>query len=52
MSLYNWLQKLESFLEYIKEETLTEVLKFEQELNEGIEIVFDEITSRLTIKKV
>ena len=39
-------------LEYIKQETLTEVLKFEQELNEGIEIVFDEITSRLAIKKV
>jgi isoleucyl-tRNA synthetase len=40
------------YLEYIKRETLTEVLQFEQKLNEGTEIVFDDITSRLTIKKV
>ncbi len=39
-------------LEYIKQETLTEVLQFEEKLNEGTEIVFDDITSRLTIKKV
>ncbi|MCF6307348.1 MAG: isoleucine--tRNA ligase [Flavobacteriaceae bacterium] len=39
-------------LEYIKRETLTEVLQFEQKLNEGNEIVFDDITSRLIIKKV
>ena len=39
-------------LEYIKRETLTEVLQFEQKLNEGTEIVFDDITSRLIIKKV
>ncbi len=39
-------------IDYIKRETLTEVLQFEQELNEGTEIVFDDITSRLTIKKV
>jgi len=40
------------YLEYIKRETLTEVLQFEQKLNEGTEIVFDDITSRLIIKKV
>jgi len=39
-------------IEYIKRETLTEVLQFVQELKDGTEIVFDEIKSRLTIKKV
>ena len=38
-------------LEYIKRETLTEVLQFEQELRNGTEIVFDDIASVLTIKK-
>ena len=38
-------------LEYIKRETLTEVLQFEEELTGGIEIAFDEIASMLTIKK-
>ena len=38
-------------LEYIKRETLTEVLQFEQELSKGTEIVFDDIASVLTIKK-
>jgi isoleucyl-tRNA synthetase len=38
-------------LEYIKRETLTEVLHFEQELPNGTEIVFDDIASVLTIKK-
>ncbi len=39
-------------LEYIKRETLTEILQFTQKLNDGIEIIFDDITSRLLIKKV
>ncbi len=39
-------------LDYIKRETLTEVLQFEEKLNEGTEIVFDDIASRLQIKKV
>ena len=38
-------------LEYIKRETLTEVLQFEKELSSGTEIVFDDIASVLTIKK-
>jgi isoleucyl-tRNA synthetase len=38
-------------LEYIKRETLTEVLQFEQELSNGTEIVFDDIASMLLIKK-
>ena len=38
-------------LEYIKRETLTDVLCFDQKLEEGTEIIFDEITSKLAIKK-
>ncbi len=38
-------------LEYIKQETLTEVLQFENQLPNGTEIVFDEITTKLNIKK-
>jgi isoleucyl-tRNA synthetase len=39
-------------LEYIKRETLTNILCFHQKLEEGTEIVFDEIRSKLAIKKV
>ena len=39
-------------LEYIKRETLTDVLCFYQKLEEGTEIIFDEITSKLAIKKI
>ena len=39
-------------LEYIKRETLTNVLCFHQKLEAGTEIVFDEIRSKLAIKKV
>lgn len=38
-------------LQYIKEETLTEVLRFQPQLKEGIEIEFDDIKTRLSIKK-
>ena len=38
-------------LNYIKEETLTEVLQFQPKLDSGAEIVFDEIETRMTIKK-
>jgi isoleucyl-tRNA synthetase len=38
-------------LEYIKEETLTEVLQFERQLSNGTEIAFDDIETRLSIKK-
>ena len=38
-------------LEYIKQETLTDVLAFEREVNNGTEIVFDDITTQLKIKK-
>ncbi|MAN59040.1 MAG: isoleucine--tRNA ligase [Flavobacteriaceae bacterium] len=38
-------------LEYIKQETLTEALHFETALNNGTEIVFDDIETRLQIKK-
>ncbi|GHC45382.1 isoleucine--tRNA ligase [Ulvibacter litoralis] len=38
-------------LEYIKQETLTEVLQFESEVENGIEIAFDDITTMLRIKK-
>ena len=39
-------------LEYIKRETLTNILCFHQKLETGTEIIFDEITSKLAIKKV
>jgi len=38
-------------LNYIKEETLTEVLQFQQQINNGTEIAFDEIETRISIKK-
>lgn len=38
-------------LKYIKEETLTEVLQFQPEMEDGTEIVFDEIETRIRIKK-
>ncbi|HEY6143891.1 MAG TPA: isoleucine--tRNA ligase [Flavobacterium sp.] len=36
---------------YIKSETLTEVLVFEEYINEGIEVEFDEIKTRISITK-
>ncbi|QNJ97379.1 isoleucine--tRNA ligase [Constantimarinum furrinae] len=36
---------------YIKQETLTEVLQFEEDLSNGTEISFDDIATRLHIKK-
>jgi isoleucyl-tRNA synthetase len=38
-------------LEYIKQETLTEVLQFESEVANGTEIAFDDVATRLQIKK-
>jgi isoleucyl-tRNA synthetase len=38
-------------LDYIKQETLTEVLQFENQLSNGTEIAFDDIVTRLSIKK-
>ena len=38
-------------IEYIKQETLTEVLQFEDEISNGTEIAFDEIATQLEIKK-
>jgi len=38
-------------LNYIKEETLTEVLQFQPKLEGGAEIAFDDIETRMTIKK-
>jgi len=36
---------------YIKQETLTEVLEFEAEVKNGTEIAFDDIATKLSIKK-
>ncbi|MNL84494.1 hypothetical protein D3C87_2124760 [compost metagenome] len=36
---------------YIKSETLTETLVFEENIAEGTEIEFDEIKTRITITK-
>jgi len=38
-------------LDYIKQETLTEGLQFEDEISNGVEIAFDDIVSRLQIIK-
>jgi len=38
-------------IEYIKRETLTEVLQFEKEVSNGTEIEFDDIATKLSIKK-
>ena len=38
-------------IEYIKQETLTEVLQFEEQMDYGTEIAFDNISTRLGIKK-
>jgi len=38
-------------LEYIKQETLTDVLAFKSHVDNGTEIVFDDITTKLKIKK-
>jgi isoleucyl-tRNA synthetase len=38
-------------IEYIKEETLTEELEFESNVEDGTEIAFDDITTQLQIKK-
>lgn len=42
---------VEQNLNYIKEETLTEVLQFQPQISNGTEIVFDDIETRLSIKK-
>lgn len=38
-------------LKYIKEETLTEVLQFQPQIEKGSEIAFDDIETRISIKK-
>jgi len=38
-------------LQYIKEETLTEVLQFQPQIEQGTEIAFDDIETRISIKK-
>lgn len=44
-------EAVEQNREYIKQETLTEVLQFEEQLVNGTEIAFDDITTMLSIKK-
>ncbi len=42
---------VEQNINYIKQETLTEELQFAHEVNDGTEIAFDDIKTRLSIKK-
>ena len=42
---------VENNLDYIKTETLTAVLNFEEKLEKGIEIAFDEVKTKLLINK-
>ncbi len=42
---------IEQNLAYIKQETLTEVLQFDDDLSNGTEIAFDDIETKLSIKK-
>ncbi|HET7360577.1 MAG TPA: isoleucine--tRNA ligase [Salinimicrobium sp.] len=44
-------QAIQENLEYIKTETLTKNLEFAEDLEDGIEVSFDEITTKLFIKK-
>jgi isoleucyl-tRNA synthetase len=43
---------VEQNIAYIKQETLTDVLQFEAEVENGTEIIFDDIASELSIKKL
>jgi len=45
-------QAVSQNIEYIKQETLTDILQFKEELDGGTEIVFDDVVSMLNIKKV
>jgi len=45
-------QAVNQNIEYIKQETLTDILQFKEELDGGTEIVFDDVVSMLNIKKV
>jgi len=45
------IEAVEQNRDYIKQETLTEELKFEEHIVNGIEIAFDDITTKLSIKK-
>ncbi|MGY0391426.1 isoleucine--tRNA ligase [Bizionia sp. KMM 8389] len=45
------LEAVEANLAYIKEETLTEGLELKEKIEDGIEIAFDAITTRLSINK-
>lgn len=38
-------------IEYIKAETLTEALEIKEKINDGIEITFDDVNTRLSIQK-
>ena len=42
---------VENNIEYIKAETLTAQLNFEENLDNGTEIAFDEVNTRLIIQK-
>lgn len=44
-------EALSQNINYIKEETLTEVLQFQPKIDDGIEIAFDDIETRISIKK-
>jgi isoleucyl-tRNA synthetase len=42
---------VEQNIAYIKQETLTDILQFEAEVENGMEIIFDNIATKLSIKK-
>ena len=42
---------VEENLTYIKEETLTEILQFDNDVSNGTEIAFDDIATQIEIKK-
>lgn len=47
----NIIKAVQSNIEYIKTETLTEELEIIEEINNGIEITFDDVSTKLFIKK-
>ena len=47
----NIVNAVQTNIEYIKTETLTEELEITETVNNGIEIAFDEVNTKLFIKK-
>ena len=45
-------QKIKKNIDYIRSETLGEVINFPLQMNDGVQVVFDNIKTQITIKKI